>query len=118
MDIANTIVAMIHDRVSETLASFLSEGDKPIFFVKPTGTLVAQLEDPTVTLPRVSAGFVGDITVSSVAALLNRLRSVSGAGPSPAGGGSKLPNPGEVLTQVRHALRGQLPFLPQQGGAS
>src|SRR5262245_13636835 len=116
MDIANTIVAMVHDRVSETLAAFFLGGDRP-FFIKPTGTLVAQLEDPTVTLPRVSAGFVGDITVSSVSALLNRLRSVSGAGPSPAGG-SKLPNPGELLAQVRNALRGQLPFLPQQGGTS
>jgi hypothetical protein len=114
MDIPNTIVAMVHDRVGGALAAFLSGGESP-FFIQPSATLVAQLEDTTVTLPRVSAGLVGDIAVSSVSALLSRLRSVSGAtGQGGVAGGPRLLNP-ELLAQVRDAIVGQLPFRPQQG---
>ncbi len=117
MDIPNTIVAMVHDRVGGALAAFLSGGESP-FFIKPADTLVAQLEDTTVALPRVSAGLVGDIAVSSVSALLSRLRLVSGAtGQGGAAGGPKLLNP-QLLAQVRDAVMGQLPFRPQQGQAN
>jgi hypothetical protein len=116
MDIPNTIVAMVHDQVGGALAAFLAGGESP-FFIKPTDTLLAQLEDPTVTLPRVSAGLVGDIAVSSVSALLSRVRSVAGAiGQGGGGGGLRLPNP-EFLAQLRNSVLGQLPFRPQQGQA-
>jgi hypothetical protein len=104
MDIANTLVAMIHDRVGDTLASFLAGGDNP-FFIKPSDTLLGQLEDPTVTVPRVSAGFIGDIAVTSVSGLVGRLRAAGG-------------DAGKLLDQVRDALRGQLPFRPPAGGAN
>lgn len=104
MNIANTLVAMIHDRVGDTLASFLAGGDNP-FFIKPSDTLLAQLEDPAVTTPRVSAGFIGDIAVTSVSGLVGRLRA-AGA------------DAGKVLDQVRDALRGQLPFRVKSGGAN
>ena len=104
MDIANTIVAMVHDRVGGALAAFLSGGKSP-FFITPSATLVAQLEDTKVALPSVSAGLVGDIAVSSV----------SGAtGQGGVAGGPRLLNP-ELLAQVRDAVVGQLPFHPQQG---
>src|SRR5262249_35964629 len=95
---------MIHDRVGDTLASFLAGGDNP-FFVKPSDTLLGQLEDPAVTTPRVSAGFIGDIAVTSVSGLVGRLRA-AGA------------DAGKVLDQVRDALRGQLPFRVKSGGAN
>lgn len=104
MNIANTLVAMIHDRVGDTLASFLAGGDNP-FFIKPSDTLLGQLEDPAVTTPRVSAGFIGDIAVTSVSGVVGRLRA-AGA------------DAGKVLDQVRDALRGQLPFRPKSGGAN
>jgi hypothetical protein len=103
MNIANTLVAMIHDRVGDTLASFLSGGDNP-FFIKPSDTLLGQLEDPTVTVPRMSAGFIGDIAVTSVSGLVGRLRTAGG-------------DAGKLLDQVRDALRGQL-FRPPAGGAN
>jgi hypothetical protein len=120
MDIPNTIVAMVHDQVGGALAAFLAGGESP-FFIKPTDTLLAQLEDATVTLPRVSAGLVGDIAVSSVSALLSRVRSVSGAiGQGGGGGGLRLPNP-EFLGQLRDAVLGHLPLRRQDqansGGA-
>jgi len=104
MNIANTLVAMIHDRVGDTLASFLAGGDNP-FFIKPSDTLLGQLEDPAVTTPRVSAGFIGDIAVTSVSGVVGRLRA-AGA------------DAGKLLDQVRDALRGQLPFRAQAGGAN
>ena len=104
MNIANTLVAMIHDRVGDTLASFLAGGDNP-FFIKPSDTLLGQLEDLAVTTPRVSAGFIGDIAVTSVSGLVGRLRA-AGA------------DAGKVLDQVRDALRGQLPFRVKSGGAN
>src|SRR5262245_39668602 len=118
MDIPNTIVAMVHDRVGEALASFLSGGPNP-FFINPADALLAQLEDTSVTLPRVSAGFIGDIALSSVSGVVNKLRSLSQD--SQASGGAslpKLPNPADLVAQVRSALRGQLPFLPRQQGAN
>ncbi len=105
MNIANTLVAMIHDRIGDTLASFLSGGANP-FFIKPSDTLLGQLDDPTVTVPRVSAGFIGDIAVTSVSGLVGRLRAVSGG------------DAGKLLDQVRDALRGQLPFRPPTAGAT
>ena len=104
MNIAHTLVAMIHDRVGDTLASFLAGGDNP-FFIKPSDTLLGQLEDPAVTTPRVSAGFIGDIAVTSVSGVVGRLRA-AGA------------DAGKLLDQVRDALRGQLPFRAQAGGAN
>jgi hypothetical protein len=118
MDIPNRIVAMVHDRVGEALASILSGGDRP-FFIKPTDTLIAQLEDPTVTVPRVSAGFVGDIAVTSVSGVVSKLRSLSeGIQSGVAAGGAKLADAGELLTKVRNSLRGQLPFFPKLDGAN
>lgn len=118
MDIANTIVGMVYDRVGEALATFLSGGQSP-FFIKPSDTLLAQLEDTSVTLPRVSAGFIGDIALSSVSGVVNKLRSLSGDSQVSGGAGTpKLPNLDDLVAQVRSALRNQLPFLPQQQGAN
>ena len=118
MDIPNRIVAMVHDRVGEALASILSGGDRP-FFIKPTDTLIAQLEDPKVTVPRVSAGFVGDIAVTSVSGVVSKLRSLSeGIQSGVAAGEAKLADAGELLTKVRNSLRGQLPFFPKLDGAN
>jgi hypothetical protein len=118
MDIPNRIVAMVHDRVGEALASILSGGDRP-FFIKPTDTLIAQLEDPTVTVPRVSVGFVGDISVTSVSGVVSKLRSLSeGIQSGVAAGEAKLADAGELLTKVRNSLRGQLPFFPKLDGAN
>jgi len=120
MDIPNTIVAMVHDRVGEALASFLSGGKNPFFInLSPADTLLAQLEDTSVTLPRVSAGFIGDIALSSVSGVVNKLRSLSQDSQASRGAGlPKLPNPADLVAQVRSALRGQLAFLSQQPGAN
>src|SRR5215472_11465807 len=118
MDIPNTIVAMVHDRVGEALASFLSGGQNP-FFINPADTLLAQLEDTSVTLPRVSAGFIGDIALSSVSGVVNKLRSLSQDSQASGGAGlPKLPNPADLVAQVRSALGRRLPFPPQQQGAN
>ena len=117
MDIPNRIVAMVHDRVGEALKSFLSGGPSP-FFINPSDTLLAQLEDPNVAVPRVSAGFIGDIAVSSVSGLVSRLRALSDSSPGDTGGGTTHGGPGELLSQVRTALRAQLPFLPSLGDAN
>jgi len=116
MDIPNTIVAMVHDRVGEALASFLSGGDNPFFIrLSPADTLLAQLEDTSVTLPRVSAGFIGDIALSSVSGVVNKLRSLSQDSQASGGAGlPKLPNPADLVAQVRSALGRRLPFPPQQ----
>src|SRR5262245_54781186 len=114
MDIPNTIVAMVHDRVGEALASFLSGGPNP-FFINPAYTLLAQLEHTSVTLPRVSAGFIGDIALSSVSGVVNKLRSLSQDSQASGGAGlPKLPNPADLVAQVRSALGRRLPFPPQQ----
>jgi hypothetical protein len=111
MDIARTIVAMVHDRAGGALTAVLSGGENP-FIIKTSDGLLKQLEDTSVTLPRVSAGFVGDIAVNSLATLLNKFRSVSGAiGPGAAAGGAKLPSPAEFLAQVRNVVRSQLSSL-------
>src|SRR5262252_3197098 len=116
MDIPNTIVAMVHDRVGEALASFLSGGDNPFFIrLSPADTLLAQLEDTSVTLPRVSAGFIGDIALSSVSGVVNKLRSLSQDSQASGGAGlPKLPNPADLVAQVRSALGRRLPFPPPQ----
>src|SRR5215470_8828895 len=116
MDIPNTIVAMVHDRVGEALTSFLSGGDNPFFIrLSPADTLLAQLEDTSVTLPRVSAGFIGDIALSSVSGVVNKLRSLSQDSQASGGAGlPKLPNPADLVAQVRSALGRRLPFPPQQ----
>src|SRR5262245_45303093 len=119
VDIPNRIVAMVHDRVGDALASFLSGGQSPFFInINPSDTLLGQLEDPKVTVPRVSAGFIGDIAVSSVSGLVSRLRALSDSSPGDADGGTTHGGPGELLSQVRTALRAQLPFLPSLGDAN
>ena len=77
----------------------------------PRDKLVAQLEDTKTVAPRVSAGFIGDIAVSSVSTVVGRLRALSGGGgPAAGAGGSSRPNPADVLNQVRNAIRSGLPF--------
>ena len=124
MDIARTIVAMVHDQAGGALTAVLSGGANP-FIIKTSDGLLKQLEDTSATLPRVSAGFVGDIAVNSVATLLNKFRSVSGAiGPGATAGGPKLLSPAEFLAQVRNVVESQLSSLhspqgevPPAGGA-
>jgi hypothetical protein len=127
MDLSNTIVAIVHDRVGGVLAALLqnktlekdlADGKGP-FYITPTQTLIGQLESPAVTLPLVSAGFLGDIALSSLSALVTKLRAITGVvGPEAPAGAAALPNPRDVLAQLRDALKGQLPFLPQQAGAN
>jgi hypothetical protein len=118
MDMVNNIVAMVHDHVGDALTLFLRGGERP-FFIKPADTLVGQMEDPKIDLPRISAGLVGDVAVSSASIVLNRLSSaVRTTAPSPAGTGLRLQNLEESLTQVRSAVRGQLQFLGRQGPAN
>jgi len=112
IDIPSTIVAMVHDRVGGALASALSGGASPfVINFDPRDKLVAQLEDTKTVVPRVSAGFIGDIAVSSVSTVAGRLRALSGVGgPAVGAGGSSRPNPADVLNQVRNAIRSGLPF--------
>src|SRR5262249_6205166 len=111
------IAAMVHDRVGDAMKSFLSGGQNP-FFINPSDTLLAQLEDPKVTVPRVSAGFIGDIAVTSVSRLVSRLRALSASSPADTAGSTAHGGPGELLSQVRNALKAQLPFLPTVGDAN
>ena len=116
MDIARTIVGMVHDRAGGALTAFLSRGENP-FIINTSDGLLKQLEDKSVTLPRVSAGFVGDIAVNSLATLLNKFRSPSGAiGPGAAAGGAKLLSPTDFLAQIRSVVRSQLSTLHSPQG--
>jgi hypothetical protein len=97
---------LIHDRLGQTLKDVFGKAasGNPIdifsISLSPGDTLVGQLEEAGDGPPRVTLGFVLDIINSSVSTL-------------PGGAGLSLPDPAELLRNVRNALRGRLAFFDQ-----
>jgi hypothetical protein len=111
----NAMVALILDQLGQTLVAVFQQGVLPFgISFNANDTLMRQLANPDVTVPRVSLGFVRDIATTSAAALLDTLNQQGGRG-----GGSVFDrlDPAELLGRLRQELGNRLTSFGKQQNA-